>query len=67
MSYVRLFLRKHTINTFDFCYFINDQNGEQIQKSRNFFCFIEYKYAAHLLNQHRQLTNSINDCGALFC
>ena len=39
MSYVRLFLHEHTINTFDFCYFINDQNGEKIQKSRNFLFY----------------------------
>ena len=37
----------------------NDQNGEK--------CFTECKYDAYLLNQHRQLTNGRNVCGAIFC
>ena len=31
---------------------------------RNFFCFTEYKYVAYSLNQHKQLTNGRNVCGA---
>ena len=38
----------------------NDQNKEQIQKSQTYyFCFAECKYAAYLLNQHRQLTKKM--------
>ena len=36
------------------------QNDQRI-----FLCFAQYKYAAYLLNQHRQLTNGKNVCGAL--
>ena len=45
----------------------SDQNGEQIQKSQTyFFCFIECKYAAYLLNQHKQVANGRNFSGAIF-
>ena len=33
---------------------------------RMFFCFTEWKYAACLLSQHRQLTNGRNVCGTIF-
>ena len=46
----------------------NDQNGEKCKKAKRiFFCFTECKYDAYLLNQHRQLTNGRNVCGAIFC
>ena len=45
----------------------NDEIGNKFKKAkRNFFCFTECKYAAYLLNQHRQLTNIRNICGAIF-
>ena len=47
----------------------NDQNEEHIQKSQTYFfcfCFAECKYTAHLLNQHRQLTNGRNVCVTIF-
>ena len=36
-------------------------------KKPNVIFFVEYKYAAYLLNQHRQLTNHENVFGANFC
>ena len=42
--------------------------GNKFEKAKRvFFCFTECKHAAYLLNQHRQLTNGKNVCGATFC
>ena len=42
--------------------------GNKFKKAKRvFFCFTECKHAAYLLNQHRQLTNGKNVCGAIFC
>ena len=41
--------------------------GNKFKKAkRSCFCFAECKYAAYLRNQHRQLTNVKNVCGAIF-
>ena len=43
------------------------KKGNKFKKAkRNLFCFAECKYAAYFLNQHRQLTNGRNVCGADF-
>ena len=44
------------------------KTGKIFEKAkRNFPCSGQYKYGAYLLNQHRQLTNDRNICGAIFC
>ena len=63
--YFKLYL--HKIYTFDFCYFLqNDQNGEHIQLSHTYFFFV-LPNTRYLLNQYRHPTNRRSFLCASFC
>ena len=71
MSYVHLFYMTSTYNIyiwFLLLYYKITKTGNKLKKAKCFFlCFTKCKYVLYLLNQHRQLTNDRNVCGAIFC